>query len=116
MATQVRDVRSNRRLGGRGLRENAMRRTHVRALGAAAVALVLAAGSRAGAQTPRYSLGILGKYTPDGMLVQSVTPGSPMDRAGVQRGDLILKIDGQLIQNQDDLVAVINSSGGSVLL
>jgi S1-C subfamily serine protease len=68
------------------------------------------------AQAPKYPLGILGKYTPAGMLVQSVTAGSPMDRAGVQSGDVIVKIDGQFIANQDDLLTVINSSGGSVVL
>jgi S1-C subfamily serine protease len=78
--------------------------------------LLLAAGASADAQTLKYPLGILGKYTTDGMLVQRVETGSPMDRVGVQPGDVILKIDGQLIQNQDDLAAVLNTSGGTILL
>lgn len=80
------------------------------------LALGLVAGDPAHAQTPKYSLGILGKYTADGMLIQTVTPGSPSDRIGLQPGDVILKMDGQLIQNQDDLLTVLNSSGGTVLL
>lgn len=70
----------------------------------------------ANAQTLKYPFGITGKYTPEGMLVQTVTPNSPLEQAGVQKGDVILKIDGQLITNQEDLVAVVNSSGGSILL
>jgi regulator of sigma E protease len=85
------------------------------AVGLAALALLpcLAAPARAQA---KYPLGILGKYTSTGMLVQSVTPGSPMDKAGVQPGDVIAKIDGQFIANQDDLLTILNSSGGSVVL
>jgi S1-C subfamily serine protease len=79
-------------------------------------AMLFLAEATAGAQELKYALGILGRYTPDGMLVQRVSPGSPMDRAGVQPDDVILKMDGQLIQSQDDLAAVVNSSGGSVVL
>jgi S1-C subfamily serine protease len=82
----------------------------------AAAVLLFASTTPAGAQGSRYSLGILGKYTPDGMLIQKVAPGSPMEKAGIQPGDIILKMDGQLIQSQDDLAAVINSSGGSVVM
>src|SRR5207253_4310373 len=64
----------------------------------------------------RYPVGILGKFTPQGMLVQVVQNGSEAARAGLQRGDLIVKIDGSTITNQADFVQVINSSGGSVVL
>jgi S1-C subfamily serine protease len=84
--------------------------------GLTAAALLLAAGAPASAQGFKYPLGILGKFTPDGMLIQKVAPGSPMEKAGLQPGDIILKMDGQLIQSQDDLAAVINSSGGSVVM
>ncbi len=79
------------------------------------VALALAA-STAGAQTFKYPLGAHGKYTPEGMLIQTVNSGSPLEKVGLQKGDLILKVDGQLITNQDDLAGVINTSGGSVVL
>src|SRR5215470_12791225 len=68
------------------------------------------------AQELRYPVGILGKFTTEGMIVQVVQNGSEAARAGLQRGDLIVKIDGSTITNQADFVQVINSSGGSVVL
>jgi len=67
-------------------------------------------------EAPRYSIGLLGQFTPQGMLVQVVQPGSEAARAGLQKGDLITKVDGTTITNQTDFVQVINSSGGSVVL
>src|SRR5207302_1393948 len=64
----------------------------------------------------RYPVGVLGQFTSQGMLVQSVQNGSAAARAGLQRGDLIVKIDGSTITSQGDFVQVINSSGGSVVL
>jgi S1-C subfamily serine protease len=63
----------------------------------------------------KYQVGVLGRFTPDGMLIQRIVPDSPADRAGVQAGDLLVKLDGQFIGGQDDFVAVVNSSGGSVV-
>lgn len=40
----------------------------------------------------------------DGALVAGVVSGSPADKAGLQQGDVILKIDQQEIKNPDDLV------------
>ena len=85
------------------------------AVALAALACVLAAGSPAGAQT-NYPVGMLGKYTPDGMLIQRVLPDTPAEKGGLQNGDLILKIDGRLVTNQEDFVNLINSSGGQVVL
>lgn len=82
----------------------------------AVLACVLAGGAPAGAQTPKYPVGMLGKYTSDGMLIQKVISDTPADKAGLQSGDLILKVDGRLITNQDDFVSVINTSGGQVVL
>jgi S1-C subfamily serine protease len=59
---------------------------------------------------------MLGKFTPDGMLIQKVITGKPADKAGIQSGDLILKVDGRLILTQDDFNNVINSSGGQVVM
>jgi S1-C subfamily serine protease len=72
--------------------------------------------SSARAQDPRFPLGVFGKFTPQGLLVQVVQNGSEAARAGLQRGDLIVKIDGALITNQLDFNQVINSAGGSVVL
>src|SRR5436305_701813 len=68
------------------------------------------------AQDLRYPVGILGNFTAQGLLVQIVQNGSEAARAGLQRGDLIVKIDGATITNQADFNQVINSSGGSVVL
>jgi S1-C subfamily serine protease len=81
-----------------------------------ALALVLSLQATAGAQTPKYSLGAFGKYTSDGMLIQQVTPGSPLERVGLRPGDVIVKMDGQFIGGQDDLAAVLDSCGGSLAL
>jgi S1-C subfamily serine protease len=77
---------------------------------------VLAAGAPAAAQEFKYPVGMLGKYTADGMLVQKVISGTPADKAGLQSGDLICKVDGRLISNQQDFADVINTSGGQVVL
>ncbi len=67
-------------------------------------------------QITKYPVGMLGKFTPDGMLVQKVLAETPAIKGGLQNRDLILKVDGRLITNQDDFVAVVNSSGGQVVL
>jgi S1-C subfamily serine protease len=82
----------------------------------AALVGVLALGSLAAAQELKYPVGMIGKYAPDGMLIQKVASGTPADKAGLERGDLILKVDGRLITNQEDFVTVVNSSGGQVVL
>src|SRR5437868_6299822 len=53
-------------------------------------------------ESPRYQVGVLGQYTSQGMLVQAVQSGFPAARAGLQRGDLIVKIDGSTITSQSD--------------
>jgi len=75
---------------------------------------LLGAGA-AGAQELRYPVGMLGKFTPDGMLIQKVISGKPADKAGIESGDLILKVDGRLILSQEEFNSVINSSGGQVV-
>jgi S1-C subfamily serine protease len=89
-------------------------RKHVVIPGALVCALV--AGSLAPAQELRYPVGMLGRYTSDGMLIQKVLPATPAEKAGLQSGDFILKVDGRLVNNQEDFVNLINSSGGQVLL
>ena len=45
--------------------------------------------------------------SPTGALVQSVVPGGPADNAGLGRGDLIKRIDGQTVQDPSDLSSAI---------
>lgn len=43
----------------------------------------------------------------DGVIVESVTPGSPADAINLNRGDKIKKVDGKQIDNPEDLVKKI---------
>jgi S1-C subfamily serine protease len=73
--------------------------------------------SQSGSQsTPRYSLGAFGDFTSRGMLLGQIQPGSASERAGLVAGDLIVKMGNKAIQNQQDLVQAIESSGGSLPL
>jgi S1-C subfamily serine protease len=47
-----------------------------------------------------------------GLLVGAVADGSPADRAGVRRGDLIVEADGRPVETPDDLFAVLDALGG----
>jgi serine protease Do len=44
-----------------------------------------------------------------GVLISSVDPGSPAEKAGLRSGDIITSVDGKEIKNGDDLVALITS-------
>jgi serine protease Do len=43
-----------------------------------------------------------------GALVQSVEPGKPADKAGVQHGDVVVEIDGKQIRNNRELIDYIS--------
>jgi S1-C subfamily serine protease len=49
----------------------------------------------------------LGLPKTDGALVVGVVPGSPAERAGIQRGDVILELAGKKVKTPDELVAAI---------
>lgn len=40
---------------------------------------------------------------------------SPADRAGIKKGDILLELEGTPIQNNDDLIGIIENSGGRTL-
>jgi S1-C subfamily serine protease len=44
---------------------------------------------------------------PGGVVINSVTPGLPADTAGLQRGDVISRIDGRKILNSNDFLKVL---------
>lgn len=44
---------------------------------------------------------------PSGTYIQSVVPGSPADRAGLQEGDIVISIDGQRIDDGDNTLPSI---------
>jgi len=44
-----------------------------------------------------------------GVMVGSVTPGFPAEKAGLQSGDVIVSVDGKPIKDGDELVAIISA-------
>jgi S1-C subfamily serine protease len=44
---------------------------------------------------------------PQGAYIQEVAPGSPAEKAGIQQGDIITKIDGQQVTDKTDLASII---------
>jgi S1-C subfamily serine protease len=44
-----------------------------------------------------------------GAQVQSVTPGTPADRAGFQTGDIVVRFDGKAIRDPSDLGSAVNA-------
>jgi serine protease Do len=51
----------------------------------------------------------------DGLLVRAVVPGSPAERAGLQRGDLITRAGGRELATIDDLFDVLDATVGGAL-
>ncbi|MFZ9429554.1 MAG: PDZ domain-containing protein, partial [Burkholderiaceae bacterium] len=52
----------------------------------------------------------LGLGKPTGALVQGVESGSPADKAGVEPGDIILKVDGKTVEKSGDLPRLIGAT------
>lgn len=48
--------------------------------------------------------------TRDGLFVSSVSSGSPADRAGVERGDVILSYDGRAVSEPDELRRLVRNT------
>jgi serine protease Do len=56
----------------------------------------------------------IGLGKPQGALVRSVEAGSPADKAGVEAGDIIVKLDGKAIEKASDLPRMVgNTKPGS---
>jgi serine protease Do len=45
-----------------------------------------------------------------GVVVNQVTPGSPADKAGLRRGDVIVAVEGKPIQRGDELVQIVSET------
>ncbi len=48
--------------------------------------------------------------TDHGVVIDLVEPGTPADRAGLKRGDVIVAVDGKPISGGDDLVSIVSES------
>ena len=51
----------------------------------------------------------------DGLLVRAVEEGSPADRAGIARGDVIVAVDGTPLTGPDPLYSALDRAGGREL-
>lgn len=52
---------------------------------------------------PRHAVNVFGLRGAGGVIVVSVEPGSPADRAGVRERDVLVELDGETIASVDDL-------------
>lgn len=52
----------------------------------------------------------LGAPNTDGALIADVTPGGPAEKAGLIKGDIIYKVNGEKVKTPDDLTGVIKKS------
>ncbi len=51
-----------------------------------------------------------GLKEPKGAIIADVTPGGPADKAGLTRGDVILKINDNTIKNSNDVVEIVGNA------
>lgn len=52
----------------------------------------------------------IGLGKPQGALVRGVEPGSPAEKAGVEAGDIIIKLDGKAIEKSSDLPRLVGNT------
>src|SRR3954452_5741238 len=52
----------------------------------------------------------------DGLLVRGVEPGSPADEGGIERGDLIVAVDGTPVKRLDDIHAALDGDASELKL
>jgi len=52
----------------------------------------------------------IGLGQPRGALVQSVEPGGPAEKAGVEAGDIIVKVDGKTVEKSGDLPRIVGGT------
>lgn len=58
---------------------------------------------------PMMGVQVAARRDVDGALIASVEPGGPADRAGLQAGDVVRRVDSRAIDHSDALVAAIRS-------
>ena len=70
----------------------------------------------AGEKTTHRLRGAVGLPDREGVLVRAVEDASPADRAGVQRGDLIVAAAGQPVADVDALYGALDGAGATLAL
>jgi S1-C subfamily serine protease len=73
-------------------------------------------GPKRGGIAAPYLLGVLGTFTPEGMRIRTVVPGTPAAQAGLASGDFIVRFNGQFVSSQGEMFVVLDSSGGTAVL
>ncbi|HVW12096.1 MAG TPA: PDZ domain-containing protein [Bryobacteraceae bacterium] len=51
----------------------------------------------------------------DGVLVQSVTPGTPAEKAGLKAGDVVTKVNGIPVSTEREIIGIVRQTGGKVV-
>jgi putative serine protease PepD len=59
------------------------------------------------AETPIIGVSLAQNYTGEGVQIATVTPGGPADKAGIKKGDVIVKIDGNSVTTPSELIVNI---------
>jgi serine protease Do len=59
---------------------------------------------------PRAQAALKASGTNDGVFVLDVTPGGPSEMAGIQKGDIIVAINGKTIHGGDDLINTVTAT------
>jgi S1-C subfamily serine protease len=62
-------------------------------------------------KVPPHAAHVLGLHAESGVLIISVEPGSPAERAGLQERDLLVEFDGKTISSIDDLHKQLTDEG-----
>ena len=57
------------------------------------------------------STGLVLSTPPTGFVIDSVTPGSRAERAGIQPGDRLLEVDGRRVRSERELNRIVAASG-----
>jgi diguanylate cyclase (GGDEF)-like protein len=87
---------------------SASRRERWAAAGAIVIAFLLLLNLRAGLSVADRRLGVSYDLSPAGIELIGVAPGLGADRAGLERGDLLLSIDGQPLADSADFDRIAN--------
>ena len=64
-------------------------------------------------QTDEDGIGLAGFYPEERILIANISKGAPAEGAGIQKGDIIVSVNGTPIHMSEQFMALIRKSGGS---